>query len=437
MERRLAQVIRSVTPSRAEAERLKKIAEKIHTKTLIAAKKYSEVVEVVLGGSYARGTWLPSEGDIDLFVKISPSTPADKFEKLGLEIGSEATHGYPRGKKFAQHPYTEAIVEGVRVNIVPCYDVQKGQWKSAADRSPYHLQLMQESLTPRMRQEVRLLKKFMKVIGVYGAEIQRQGFSGYVAEVLVLRERAFEKVMEYFAKLSLGEGRSFKILDPVDSNRNLASAISSENVGKMILASRTYLESHSSKFFKGIAIKKNRRVESILIALIFEHTHRSDDILWGELKRTLRRLVLHVEQEGFKIARAVASSNGERESALILLPEFDRLPKHLVRDGPRIELASESERFIKKNSSKAILFWVGSDLRLHLLQARRFVSLSSLLSTAVKGGILNFGASPKIASAIRRTGRIASGRPLLKVAKGKPWLQKGINELASNTIGTY
>jgi len=47
------------------------------------------------------------------------------------------------GKKYAQHPYTEATVEGVRVNIVPCFDVKAGEWMSAADRSPYHVELIE------------------------------------------------------------------------------------------------------------------------------------------------------------------------------------------------------------------------------------------------------------------------------------------------------
>ena len=31
---------------------------------------------------------------------------------------------------FLMYPYVEAFVEGIRVNIVPCYDVEKWNWIS-------------------------------------------------------------------------------------------------------------------------------------------------------------------------------------------------------------------------------------------------------------------------------------------------------------------
>ena len=42
------------------------------------------------------------------------------------------------------------------------YDVKIGEWKSSADRSPFHTKFMKKSLTPKMRNEVRILKTFLK-----------------------------------------------------------------------------------------------------------------------------------------------------------------------------------------------------------------------------------------------------------------------------------
>jgi tRNA nucleotidyltransferase (CCA-adding enzyme) len=49
--------------------------------------------------------------------------------------------------------------------------------------------------------EVRLLKKFMKGTGVYGAEIKIGGFSGYLCELLILKYRSFAQTIEAFAPL--------------------------------------------------------------------------------------------------------------------------------------------------------------------------------------------------------------------------------------------
>jgi tRNA nucleotidyltransferase (CCA-adding enzyme) len=104
----------------------------------------------------------------------------------------------------------------VRVNVVPCYAVGPKQWKSAADRSPYHVDLVR-SLPADSKTQMKLLKRFMKSIGVYGAEIQTQGFSGYVAEVLVMKHGSLEGVLGWFADFHPhGADRLFSLPDPVD-----------------------------------------------------------------------------------------------------------------------------------------------------------------------------------------------------------------------------
>ena len=76
------------------------------------------------------------------------------------------------------------LVDGTRVNIVPCYDVNtRENGKSATDRSIYHTKFMKQKLTSSMKGDVRILKKFLQHIEVYGAEIAKEGFSGYVSEV--------------------------------------------------------------------------------------------------------------------------------------------------------------------------------------------------------------------------------------------------------------
>ena len=143
-------------PSSEEEEAIGRLAKRLLAKTGQAASRFRETRGVLVGGSYAKGTWLPSHVDLDIFVRLDPSTPDPEFERIGLRIGKAATMGYPTGKKFAQHPYTEATVEGVRVNIVPCFDVKKGEWKSAADRSPFHVSLVRK-LSEVEKTQVRLL----------------------------------------------------------------------------------------------------------------------------------------------------------------------------------------------------------------------------------------------------------------------------------------
>src|SRR5207245_9982932 len=50
---------------------------------------------------------------------------------------------------------------------------------------------MRQHLRPEMRLEARLLKRFMKGIRSYGAEIRVGGFSGMLVETLILHYKSF------------------------------------------------------------------------------------------------------------------------------------------------------------------------------------------------------------------------------------------------------
>ena len=189
---------RRVKPSSTDEVHLRKTADEMLNRVKDAAGRFEEVRGVHLGGSFAKGTWLPNDVDLDIFLRIADNVEDARFEQVGLKVGEEAVKGYPHGKKYAQHPYTEAKVDGVKVNVVPCYDVKPGRWKSAADRSLYHVKFVNENMDDASKLQVRLLKRFMKVVGVYGAEIEKEGFSGYASEVLVFHTRQLRGRPEVF-----------------------------------------------------------------------------------------------------------------------------------------------------------------------------------------------------------------------------------------------
>jgi tRNA nucleotidyltransferase (CCA-adding enzyme) len=426
-----------VVPSSKEIEALDTVAKSVLRKTEVAARKHDEIRDVFLGGSYAKHTWLPGEADIDIFIRFDVNVPEESFERIGLRVGREATRGYPQGKMFSQHPYTEADVDDVKINIVPCYAVAARKWKSAADRSPFHVELVRENLNEEQRLEVRLLKKFMKSVGVYGAEIETEGFSGYVAEVLVIKHGSFMEVLRSFASLErASEEKLLRLPDPVDENRDLARAISNENIAKFVLAVRAFLNNPSLRFFSGVSGKKRTGLERYVVAVRFSHPKLSEDILWGELKRTMRHLKRHAEQNGFRLTRAtVASDNGTR-SAFLMIPESGTLSELEERVGPSVEMRKESDEFVTKNAPRAKLIWVGEDSRLHVLQLRKHREISSLLRELLGREVRNLGASPGLTASLRRTAKVLDGRALVANARKEDWLLKGLEKIVSDSVGT-
>ncbi|HVB13077.1 MAG TPA: CCA tRNA nucleotidyltransferase, partial [Nitrososphaerales archaeon] len=292
-----------VTPNPQEIKKLETVAEKVSSRLKNVFIGISPAPEINLGGSYARGTWLKGSLDIDYFIMYPPDYPRERLEGEAIKLARKALHGYRINLRFAEHPYVEGFVDGVRVNLVPCYKVPLGEWKSAADRSPYHTKYILSKLDDRLRLESRLLKKFVKSKGVYGAEVKIQGFSGYVCEVLVLKYGSFLSVLEGLAKLDASAvislepydkdlAASFKsqlvILDPVDTTRNLGTAISARNVAKLVLEARRFIANPKLSSFAESKVKRSasRELLARTIVVSFKNKKRSPDILWGQLRKS-------------------------------------------------------------------------------------------------------------------------------------------------------
>ncbi|MFQ5573420.1 MAG: CCA tRNA nucleotidyltransferase [Nitrosopumilaceae archaeon] len=371
--------------------------------------KYPQIVQVEFGGSYAKGTWLPERADVDIFLKFKKSTTEKKFAEIAKKVGFSAMKKYKPYVRYSEHPYVEAHVKGTRVNVVPCYDVQKGKWQSAADRSSFHTAFMLESLTGQMKNDARLLKEFLKCNNVYGAEIARQGFSGYVAEVLILNFGSFEGVVKEIAKLKRNQiiGNASKkfdtpvvIMDPIDDQRNLAAAISTENIGKFVLVCREFLKKPSASFFKAKPSSKKVLKNSFVIK--FNYKARSPDIIWGQIKRAASALSTQMEVEGFKVLRHMAFTDEKNEACLIF--EFDSLeiPKDRVHQGPEFFSEADSEKFIAKNSKKSELMWINNKGKILSLQKRKHSNAKLFLQDLIKNNLDKSGVPKGLKADIKK-----------------------------------
>src|SRR3989338_1593874 len=192
MKQIISKIEKSVIPSKNIKKSKKQIANEAFILVENQIRNYPEIVGLEFGGSYAKDTWLSKEADVDIFIKFKKSITDEKFIEISKKVGFESMKKYNPYVRYSEHPYVEARIKKTKINVVPCYDVNLGEWKSSADRSPFHTKYMQNALTPKMRNEVRILKTFLKLTKIYGAEIAKQGFSGYVSEVLILNFGSFE-----------------------------------------------------------------------------------------------------------------------------------------------------------------------------------------------------------------------------------------------------
>ena len=119
MDKIRKKVLNKTVPKLEERNRVLKIAEKIKNTVIAEVKEAGLEAEVRIGGSVAKDTWLSGEADIDLFMLVPPSLSRENLEGICLSIAKKATKGWKQRERFADHPYLEAFVNGIRINIVP------------------------------------------------------------------------------------------------------------------------------------------------------------------------------------------------------------------------------------------------------------------------------------------------------------------------------
>ncbi|MGI0101271.1 MAG: CCA tRNA nucleotidyltransferase [Nitrosotalea sp.] len=430
----LKEVRKISVPTKKEEDEMRKLANSLVKQVRDEASKYSQVVTVELGGSYAKGTWLKGQMDLDIFVKLKTDTDEKTFEDIGKKIGFNSMKRYKPFVRYSEHPYVEARAEGTRINVVPCYDVERGQWKSAADRSSFHTRFILETFDENKKNEVRLLKKFLRGVQIYGAEIATEGFGGYVAEILVYHYGTFMGVLEAASNFVQGQtignpakkfDTVFVLIDPVDSNRNLGTAISGQNVAKFILAARSFLKKPSITFFSGK--KRNPNVKNLKNTIIikFNYKSRSPDIVWGQIKRSTTALAGQLELWGFDVLRKSAVTDEESEAAMIFFLDSPVIEKFMIKKGPEVYRRSDSEHFITKNS-KNILTWIDDNEKVLSMQERKFHDAKKFLEFLLRKNLAKSGVSSGIIPDIKRGFRILYGdQPVSKSIK------KALAELTS------
>ena len=435
MKELISKIQKSVVPTKTIEKSKSKIADLAFKLVENEIAKYPEVLGLEFGGSYAKGTWLSKDADVDIFVKFKKNTSEEKFEQISKKIGFDALKSYSPYVRYSEHPYVEAKIKDTKINVVPFYDVKLGEWKSSADRSPFHTKFMGKSLTTKMRDEVRILKTFLKSNGIYGAEIAKQGFSGYVSEVLILNFGSFENTIKSISSIKENQiigkttkkfGTSIVIIDPIDSNRNLAAAISNENVGKFILVSRGFKEKPRLIFFKNKKSETSKNYWNNLLVIKFNFKPRSPDVIWGQIKRATTSLSTQLELGGFNVLRSKAHTDQVKDAYLLFFLESTKISNTYSKNGPEFFRENSSKSFISKNLKNTELMWIKTDGKIISLEKRKHTDAVKFITEFLKKNLQT--GVPK--------GLLADFKRGFGVSIGNKNLSKSIKEEAGELIST-
>jgi tRNA nucleotidyltransferase (CCA-adding enzyme) len=411
-------------------------AEEVRVKVEQECEKAGLSAEVRLDGSVAKDTWINEHVDADIFMRVSPTLTKDQLRLICLPIAKKALKPNQVTERFAEHPYVESVVESkagrLRVNVVPCYQVQKGEWLSATDRTPFHTEYIQKHLNSEQRNEVRLLKAFLRSIGSYGADIKTGGFSGMLCETLVAAYGEFPEIIRNFREWQESRfidiegyyeerGNEVKkifrepliVIDPVDKGRNLGSAVRPEQLWNFVAASRHFLEHPSRRFFKEpnpkpLNVGEFKRMAhnrgSNLLCLNIGHVDAVVDILWSQLYRTQRAIAQLLHNNDFEPIRTAAWSDERELNILLFELSTDTLPTSRRHLGPPTSKINESLAFLRKHSKRHGTVagpWIEND-RWVVEKQRTTTSAPALLNTALVSGGARIGVASLIQRAFRK-----------------------------------
>ncbi|HOB17825.1 MAG TPA: CCA tRNA nucleotidyltransferase [Candidatus Methanoculleus thermohydrogenotrophicum] len=359
------EVLRRIRPTPEERAYIRTIGER-----LIEAVERSGVAKAMMVGSVARDTFVRGDRDLDIFILFDPSLPREELQEKGLSLARRIADefGAVWREKYAEHPYINATINSLDIDLVPCYAVASAtEIKSAVDRTPFHTLYIQAHIDGYV-DDVLLLKQFAKAGGVYGSDHMTEGFSGYLCEILVIYYGGFHPLLEAAAYWRPGEvidieehgTKQFEdplvVIDPVDPERNVAAALSLSRMFEFVELARGYLKEPSEAFFcppsspvltREVFARLLAARGTHLFSITFATPDYTPDTVVPQLRKSAESIRGLLERSGFPTNRIDVCMQKDRCMLLFELMA-DEVPVMRRHIGPPVWSQGNARKFLEK-----------------------------------------------------------------------------------------
>jgi len=405
----LEQAKKTVVPSKAEEQKVSKIIDEITKKVNSQLRKKKLDAKLIIGGSVAKGTWLPGISDVDFFLAFNYDEFYDRSTELSDFAEKILKDIFKVQRLHGSRDYFSATYQGFSIEIVPVLEIKKlNQAKNITDFSPLHVNWIAKKIkkNKELQTHARLAKQFFKASGVYGAESYVGGLSGHVVEILTINysgflplvravarwqenqvidvEKYYKNASEVFEKLNPSKLQSpLIIVDPVEKYRNAAAALGEE---KFFLAKNTctkFLAKPSLRFFeeKKISVSdlEKKKKGFKLIVIESKPERGKPDVIGAKLLKKFEALGKILAENDF-----IEQDSGwwwpEHGPALYWF-YFDKKSLPAIREhiGPPVKLGKYAKDFKRKWKKVKI-----KDGKLVAYIRRKFVRPEDLLKSIVK-----------------------------------------------------
>ena len=406
-------VLQQIIPTQQEIQVINKIVEKLEgylkPRAIELDIKYTTMEPQ--GSTGIKQTQLRDNFDIDFFIgldvnqfqakrkRLSKNKLKQESKKYFLDLCNKWIIKSLKDTKFkeprlfyAEHPYVRTTyISGrteIYVDIVLYLDLDLEYIKAngpitSVDRSPWHGRFIRDNLTVDQKNDVRLLKQFFKACHCYGdkSAVGKMGFIGYSAELLLYYYKSLESLfldfhdlrnntLDYYnrsknqiRKIMHMRDDPLIIIDPIDKNRNVASAISLRAYEYCNHQIFEFLKNPQGEYFQILPLKEltidenhSLHAKTFIIELI------NNDV---DIHYTINRDKLYSLAEGVKALGEREASHDKRFGSIEFELYFDdlieeynlafyceepQISKTYLRKGPPIKDTKHAERFKEKNA---------------------------------------------------------------------------------------
>ncbi|MDO9098398.1 MAG: CCA tRNA nucleotidyltransferase, partial [Candidatus Methanoperedens sp.] len=302
--------------------------------------------------------------------------------------------------------------------------------KSAVDRTPFH-NIYVSSMIKGLEDEVLLLKQFMKGIGVYGSELKTHGFSGYLVELLVINYGSFVNVLEAACDWKSGitidiekhgcmsHSDPMVVVDTTDPARNVAAALSLDNLCIFIDKACEFLEAPDSSYFTGQVpeplgdneFKKTLDARGTsLIAIEFAAPDVVEDVLFPQLHKLEDSVGEMFERYDFRVYNSGIWA--DKKAIVLFELETASLPQVKRHTGPHVWAKEHALAFKSKYKDS------NTFSNVFIRDGRFIVEIPRKYDRAkkfVESEILNCALGKHLAASIRKEFHVMEDKEILSI----------------------
>ena len=366
-------------------EKIRELLSILKEKIMLNINALGYVARVENQGSFVRKTYLNEDDSFDLLLILQKTDKTkvhqilDSLEKR-LKKDRLGNSSIEVTKHTGKLPYLRLDVEGELINVFVGFEVSPGEnLESIFDLIPMHSQYIITHMKEENHNEVLLLKKFVKTIGVYRTELGAIGFNGYLCELLIIFYGSFKNAIEAISKWRprtiidlkrntekmedvdlltsemLSKYYPLYVPDPLNPKDNVAADVSIDQFTSLVAAANTYQMKPDISFFEDLIFEIPRFDELVrkiinsgreILVLAIRRNFEEPEICWQKTSSIKNAFQAELFNNNYIVERSKTFVSEEYYGLFLSL--MDIRPQISIRkEGPEIT-SKESIKFLKQ-----------------------------------------------------------------------------------------